>query len=60
MKSVYNAKNHPDVRNRLRSENEVLAEFLDAFDAFIQKSEKNINKKQFIEFMHIEYVVLGE
>ncbi|KAM3143718.1 hypothetical protein pb186bvf_004214 [Paramecium bursaria] len=60
LKSVYNAKNHPDVRNRLRSENEVLAEFLDAFDAFIPKSEKNINKKQFIEFMHIEYVVLGE
>jgi hypothetical protein len=33
MKRIYNAKKHPDVINGKRSEDEVLCEFLDTFEA---------------------------
>ena len=32
IKNVYNAKNHPDLRKGLRSEDEILAEFLETFE----------------------------
>ena len=33
IKSLYNAKLHPDVKSGKKSEDEVLAEFLDTFEA---------------------------
>ena len=33
IKGVYNAKNHPDVRAKKKTEDDVLCEFLDTFEA---------------------------
>jgi len=33
IKGVYNAKKHPDVINRKKTEEEILLEFLDTFEA---------------------------
>jgi Ca2+-binding EF-hand superfamily protein len=56
IKDVYNAKNHPDVKLGKKSEEEVLAEFLDTFELHYalmhpgQRGDKKITFDEFIEY----------
>lgn len=55
IKAVYNAKHHPEVRAGKKTEEEVLAEFLDTFELHYslkhpQEKDKKINLREFNEY----------
>lgn len=41
LKGVYNAKNHPDVINGKKTEEEILGEFLDTFEVHLSIASGN-------------------
>ncbi len=54
IKYVYNVKNHPEVKNKKKTEDEVYGEFLETFEAHhnINKGtrDKRVTKEEFIEY----------
>jgi Ca2+-binding EF-hand superfamily protein len=55
IKGVYSARNHPDVKSGKRSEDEVLGEFLETFEAHHNlraggRRDQNISLNEFIEY----------
>jgi len=56
IRNNFNAKNHPDVKMRIKSEDEVLAEFLDGFEYHFSLLNENkskngkINWNEFLEY----------
>ena len=51
-KKLYNGKNHPDIMNRKKSENEIMTQFNYTFDIFckLYKIAGEINCEQFIKY----------
>ena len=55
VKGVYNARNHPDVRSGKKTEDEILVEFLDTFEAHHATYKEDtrdhrINFEEFVEY----------
>jgi hypothetical protein len=55
LKGVYNGKNHPDVKLGKKTEEEVLAEFLDTFEMHYSLSHPNSRDKKITFDEFIEY-----
>lgn len=54
IKTIYNAKNHPDVRKGQKAEDEILGEFLETFELHHNlKSgmrDQRVSKQEFIDY----------
>lgn len=64
IKNSYSARYHPDVRKGRKSESEILAEFLDTFEAhhnlFSSIREPRVMRKEFRAFYSIVGVVFND